>query len=82
MSSPAFVTCLQHHIPRTQQNQAFPVTQTIIISQENYNLKRSQTSETASLWGFSLPLNLGEMSRNVVKLIRFATKISKNIGKR
>ena len=30
MSSPAFVTCLQHHIPRTQQNQAFPVTQTII----------------------------------------------------
>lgn len=54
----------------------------IIISQENYNLKRSQTSETASFWGFSLPLNLGEMSRNVVKLIRFATKISKNIGKR
>ena len=30
MSSPAFVTCLQHHIPRTQQNQAFPVTQTLI----------------------------------------------------
>lgn len=56
--------------------------QEIIISQENYNLKRSQTSETASFWGFSLPLNLGEMSRNVVKLIRFATKISKNIGKR
>ena len=54
----------------------------VIISQENYNLKRSQTSETASFWGFSLPLNLGEMSRNVVKLIRFATKISKNIGKR
>ena len=55
--------------------------QEIIISQENYNSKRSQTSELR-FWGFSLPLNLGEMSRNVVKLIRFATKISKNIGKR
>jgi hypothetical protein len=31
MSSPAFVTCLQHHIPRTQQNQAFPVTKTLIL---------------------------------------------------
>ena len=31
MSSPAFVTCLQHHIPRTQQNQAFPVTQALIL---------------------------------------------------
>ena len=54
----------------------------IIISQEKYNSKRSQTSETVCFWGFSLPLNLGEMSRNVVKLIQFATKISKNIGKR
>ena len=47
----------------------------IIISQENYNSKRSQTSELR-FWGFSLPLNLDEMSRNVVKLIRFATKKS------
>lgn len=30
MSSPAFVTCLQYHIPRTQQNQAFPVTQQLL----------------------------------------------------
>ena len=56
--------------------------QTIITSQEKYNSKRLQTSETTSFWGFSLPLNLGEMSRNVVKLIWFATKISKNVGKR
>ena len=47
----------------------------IIISQENYNSKRLQTSELR-FWGFSLPLNLDEMSRNVVKLIRFATKKS------
>lgn len=59
----------------------FDVLQEIIISQEKYNSKRSQTSELR-FWGFSLPLNLDEMSRNVVKLIRFATKISKNIGKR
>lgn len=42
---------------------------------ENYNSKRLQTSELR-FWGFSLPLNLDEMSRNVVKLIRFATKKS------
>lgn len=72
---------MQHHIPGIQQNQAFPVTQTlisvqqeIIISQENYNSKRSQTSELR-FWGFSLPLNLDEMSRNVVKLIRFAIRL-------
>jgi len=59
----------------------FDVLKEIIISQEKYNSKRSQTSELR-FWGFSLPLNLDEMSRNVVKLIRFATKISKNIGKR
>ena len=46
----------------------------IIISQENYNSKRSQTSELR-FWGFSLPLNLDEMSRNVVKLIRFAIRL-------
>lgn len=40
MSSPAFVTCLQHHIPRTQQNQAFPVTQTLIIRFGTYNFKK------------------------------------------
>ena len=54
----------------------FDVLKEIIISQEKYNSKRSQTSELR-FWGFSLPLNLDEMSRNVVKLIRFATKISK-----
>lgn len=59
----------------------FDVLKEIIISQEKYNSKRSQTSELR-FWGFSLPLNLDEMSRNVVKLIRFAAKISKNIGKR
>ena len=32
----------------------------IIISQEKYNSKRSQTSELR-FWGFSLPLNLDEM---------------------
>lgn len=52
----------------------FDVLKEIIISQEKYNSKRSQTSELR-FWGFSLPLNLDEMSRNVVKLIRFATKI-------
>ena len=46
------------------------------------SFSKIQTSETLCFWGFSLPLNLDEMSRNVVKLIRFATKISKNIGKR
>lgn len=51
------------------------IIQEIIISQENYNSKRLQTSELR-FWGFSLPLNLDEMSRNVVKLIRFATKKS------
>ena len=55
-------------------------------SSQRDNQKNDQnvykTSETLCFWGFSLPLNLGEMSRNVVKLIRFATKISKNIGKR
>lgn len=51
------------------------VIQEIIISQENYNSKRLQTSELR-FWGFSLPLNLDERSRNVVKLIRFATKKS------
>ena len=35
MRSPAFVTCLQHHIPGIQQNQAFPVTKTLIsVTQE------------------------------------------------
>ena len=43
-------------------------------SQENYNSKRLQTSELR-FWGFSLPLNLDEMSRNVVKLIRFAIRL-------
>lgn len=51
------------------------VNKEIIIWQENYNSKRLQTSELR-FWGFSLPLNLDEMSRNVVKLIRFATKKS------
>ena len=36
--------------------------------------KRLQTSELR-FWGFSFPLNLDEMSRNVVKLIRFAIRL-------
>ena len=57
------------------------------FQRDNYLARELQSQEITSLrnygfWGFSLPLNLGEMSRNVVKLIRFATKISKNIGKR
>ena len=56
-------------------------------ARDNYLAREFQFKEITNLrnygfWGFSLPLNLGEMSRNVVKLIRFATKISKNIGKR
>ena len=45
---------------------------------DNFSEKRiSRVYYTSELrfWGFSLPLNLDEMSRNVVKLIRFAIRL-------
>ena len=48
MRSPAFVTCLQHHIPRIQQNQAFSVLQTLIsVQQEIISLLQDRQFQTA-----------------------------------
>lgn len=40
MRSPAFVTCLQHHISVIRSNQAFPVTQTLIIRFQNIQFQK------------------------------------------